>query len=219
MEHLLIQAYSDEKFRSKHGGQITVLLNPESVKTGKGIRYRDDKQQGAVGKNSIFERYDSETFSFNFIIDCTGVVEGTQKCDTATAKVKEIEDSVYLYNSELHRPSFVEVVYGQLMFKGQVKKMDVEYTLFNNAGDALRAKVTIELAGYMASDEERKKYPKNSPDMSRLITVKDGDTLAALCQEAYGDSTLVAQVAKFNNLNGFRNIAAGTEVLFPPLRR
>ena len=24
--------------------------------------------------------------------------------DTATAKVKEIEDSVYLYNSELHRP-------------------------------------------------------------------------------------------------------------------
>ena len=139
--------------------------------------------------------------------------------DTATAKVKEIEDSVYLYNSELHRPSFVEVVYGQLMFKGQVKKMDVDYTLFNNAGDALRAKVTIELAGYMASDEERKKYPKNSPDMSRLVTVKDGDTLAALCQEAYGDSTLVAQVAKFNNLNGFRNIAAGTELLFPPLRR
>ena len=27
--------------------------------------------------------------------------------DTATAKVKEIEDSVYLYNSELYRPSFV----------------------------------------------------------------------------------------------------------------
>lgn len=111
MEHLLIQAYSDEKFRSKHGGQITVLLNPESVKTGKGIRYRDDKQQGAVGKNNVFERYDSETFSFNFIIDCAGVVEGTQKGDTATAKVKEIEDSVYMYNSELHRPSFVEVVY------------------------------------------------------------------------------------------------------------
>ena len=219
MEHLLIQAYSDEKFRSKHGGQITVLLNPESVKTGKGIRYRDDKQQGAVGKNNVFERYDSETFSFNFTIDCTGVVEGTQKGDTATAKVKEIEDSIYCYNSELHRPSFVEIVYGQVKFKGQVKKIDVDYTLFNNAGDALRAKVTIELTGYMASDEERKKYPKNSPDMSRLITVKDGDTLAALCQEAYGDSTLVAQVARFNNLNGFRSIAAGTELLFPPLRK
>lgn len=36
--------------------------------------------------------------------------------DTAAAKVKEIEDRVYLYNSELHRPSFVGVVYGHLMW-------------------------------------------------------------------------------------------------------
>lgn len=115
---LNLQAYSDEKFRSKHGEQRIVLLNSESVKTGKGIRYRDDKQQGTVGKNNVFERYDSETFSFILIIDCTGVVEGTQQVDTVTAKVREIEDSVYLYNNELHRLSFVEVVYGQLMFKG-----------------------------------------------------------------------------------------------------
>ena len=35
MEHLIIQAYSDDKFRSKQGGQITILLNPENIKTGK----------------------------------------------------------------------------------------------------------------------------------------------------------------------------------------
>ena len=39
MEHLIIQAYSDDKFRSKQGGQITILLNPENIKTGKRIRY------------------------------------------------------------------------------------------------------------------------------------------------------------------------------------
>lgn len=105
------------------------------------------------------------------------------------------------------------------MFKGQVAKMNVDYSLFNGSGDALRAKVGMEFVGNMASDEERKKYPKNSPDMSRLITVKDGDTLAKLCYETYGDSTLVAQVARFNNLNGFRNIPTGTELLFPPLRK
>ena len=219
MEHLIIQAYSDDKFRSKQGGQITILLNPENVKTGKRIRYNKDKQLGAIGKNNIFDRYDSENLSFDFTIDCTGAVEGTLQSDTVTVKVKEIEDSVYCYNSELHRPSYVEIVYGSVMFKGQVAKMNVDYSLFNGAGDALRAKVGMEFVGYMASDEERKKYPKNSPDMSRLITVKDGDTLAKLCYETYGDSTLVAQVARFNNLNGFRNIPAGTELLFPPLRK
>lgn len=61
MEHLIIQAYSDDKFRSKQGGQITILLNPENIKTGKRIRYNKDKQLGAIGKNNIFDRYDSET--------------------------------------------------------------------------------------------------------------------------------------------------------------
>ena len=56
MEHLIIQAYSDDKFRSKQGGQITILLNPENVKTGKRIRYNKDKQLGAIGKNNILDR-------------------------------------------------------------------------------------------------------------------------------------------------------------------
>ena len=93
MEHLII--HSDDKFRSKQGGQITILLNPENIKTGKRIRYNKDKQLGAIGKNNIFDRYDSENLSFDFTIDCTGAVEGTLQSDTATAKVKEIEDSVY----------------------------------------------------------------------------------------------------------------------------
>ncbi len=154
MEHLIIQAYSDDKFRSKQGGQITILLNPENIKTGKRIRYNKDKQLGAIPQDNIFDRYDSENLSFDFTIDCTGAVmrRNTPERDTATAKVKEIEDSVYCYNSELHRPSYVEIVYGSVMFKGQVTKMNVDYSLFNGAGDALRAKVGMEFVGYMASD-------------------------------------------------------------------
>lgn len=55
--------------------------------------------------------------------------------------------------------------------------------------------------------------------MSRLITVKEGETLPYLCHKIYGDSLLVRQVARFNNLNSFRNIPAGTELLFPPLKK
>ena len=66
---------------------------------------------------------------------------------------------------------------------------------------------------------EGKKFHKQSPDMSRLITVKEGETLPYLCHKIYGDSRLVLQVARFNNLGGFRNIPAGTEAVFPPLKK
>ena len=55
--------------------------------------------------------------------------------------------------------------------------------------------------------------------MSRLVTLKEGQTLSALCYEVYGDPLLVGQVARFNNLNGYRNIPAGMEILLPMLKK
>ncbi len=219
METLKIQAYTDNKFNSKTGDEISILLNPDYIKMDKNISYREDKQMGSINHNNTFDHYKPEIFKFEFIIDCTGAVEGTKSDDTASDKVKEIEDSVYAYNSELHRPSFVTIVYGLIMFKGQVSQMDVNYTLFNADGKALRAKVLMMFTGFLASDVERSKYPKNSPDMSRLIVIKEGETLASICQKVYGDSKLVMQVAKYNNLNSFRYIPPGTELLLPPLMK
>ncbi len=219
MEKLIMQAYSDKRFSSKHGDEISILLNPDAIKMDKNIVYQEDKQNGSINHNTTFDRYKPEIFSFDFTIDCTGVVEGTKEGDTATAKVKEIEDCVYNYNSELHRPSFVVIVYGQVIFKGQLAKMNTNYTLFNADGDALRAKVSMSFKGFLASDTERAKFSKNSPDMSRMIVIKEGETLASICHKVYGDSKLVMQVARYNNLNGFRNIPPGTELLFPPLMK
>ena len=71
----------------------------------------------------------------------------------------------------------------------------------------------------MNGKEERKKFSKQSPDMSRLVTVKEGETLPYLCHRLYGDSLLVREVARFNELDSFRNIPAGTQLLFPPLKK
>ena len=55
--------------------------------------------------------------------------------------------------------------------------------------------------------------------MSRLVTVKKGETLPYLCHRMYGDSLLVREVARLNELDSFRNIPEGTQLLFPPLKK
>jgi phage tail protein X len=97
--------------------------------------------------------------------------------------------------------------------------MEVEYTLFSNRGIPLRATVELSFIGFRCVEQEHARFPKNSPDMSRLVTVRECETLAWLCHKIYGDSLLVRQLARFNGLNGFRNIPAGTEILFPPLKK
>lgn len=71
----------------------------------------------------------------------------------------------------------------------------------------------------LQSEGGKKHFSKHSPDVSRMVTLKEGQTLSALCYEVYGDALLVGQVARFNNLNGYRNIPAGTQILIPMLKK
>jgi len=218
MENLTFKAYTDGTYGSEIGS-YTARLSPNTFKFDKEIEYAEDRQLGAIGGDVRFVRYRAENLSFKFTVDCTGIVEGTEESDHVYNKIQEIENLLYIYNSDAHRPSYIKVLYGELVFNGQVKRMDVDYTLFDDKGIPLRATVALTFTGYRSSEEERRRFSKHSPDMSRLITVKEGETLACLCHRIYGDSLLVRQVARFNNLNGFRNIPAGTELLFPPLKK
>ncbi len=219
MEPLKLTAYKDGKYEKKESNPLSLFVAIEQMKLDGKIVYNKDRQLGSIGGCASYEKYEPKTLFMKFIIDCTGIIEGTSKDEKIHDKIKSLETVLYDYKSEAHRPAFITVCYTEILFKGQLESMSVDYTLFTTKGIPLRATVELSFKGYMCSEEERKKFSKQSPDMSRLITVKEGETLACLCHEIYGDSLLVGQVARFNNLNGFRHIPAGTELLFPPLKK
>ncbi len=219
MQTIKISAYTDKDFSRQHGSALELPMEPEQISFGNSIHYRDDRQLGSTGGDIRFEKYGPATLSLKFTIDCTGVVEGTLPGDSVYDKVNDLADLLYVYNSDGHSPSYVVVTYGELLFKGRLEKMDTKYQLFSSGGVPLRATVSLVFKRFMTGKEERKKFSKQSPDMSRLVTVKEGETLPYLCHRLYGDSLLVREVARFNELDSFRNIPAGTQLLFPPLKK
>lgn len=219
MQTIKISAYTDKDFSQQHGSALELPMEPEQISFGNSIHYRDDRQLGSTGGDIRFEKYGPATLSLKFTIDCTGVVEGTQPGDSVYDKVNGLADLLYVYNSDGHSPSYVVVTYGELLFKGRLEKMDTKYQLFSSGGVPLRATVSLVFKRFMTGKEERKKFSKQSPDMSRLVTVKEGETLPYLCHRMYGDSLLVREVARFNDLDSFRDIPAGTQLLFPPLKK
>lgn len=219
MQTIKISAYTDKDFSQQHGSALELPMEPEQISFGNSIHYRDDRQLGSTGGDIRFEKYGPATLSLKFTIDCTGVVEGTLPGDSVYDKVNDLADLLYVNNSDGHSPSYVVVTYGELLFKGRLEKMDTKYQLFSSGGVPLRATVSLVFKRFMTGKEERKKFSKQSPDMSRLVTVKEGETLPYLCHRLYGDSLLVREVARFNELDSFRNIPAGTQMLFPPLKK
>lgn len=214
-----ITAYTDDSFNSVYKPALELPINPEKVKLGKGIRYAEDKQLGSLNGSNSYVSYQPETLYFKCLLDVTNAMEDDDGQDSVHNTVNALEERLYDYNTEGHRPSFVKVEYGDITFFGQLKTLETEYSLFNPKGLPLRAELKVTLTGYCSQKEEKKHFSKHSPDVSRLVTLKEGQTLAALCYEIYGDALLVGQVARFNNLNGYRSIPAGTELLMPMLKK
>lgn len=219
MGKMSVTAYTDGDFRSVSKSALELPVNPAKVRLTKGIRYAEDRQLGSLNGSNAYVRYRPETLCFECLFDTTNAMEDNDEQQPVHDMVDALEQRLYDYNTEGHRPSFVKVDYGDITFFGQLTTLETEYTLFDPDGIPLRAELKVTLTGYCSQKEEKKHFSKHSPDVSRLVTLREGQTLASLCNEIYGDALLVGQVARFNNLSGYRNIPAGTEILMPMLRK
>ena len=219
MGKMTITAYTDENFSSEHKSALELPISPGKFKFTKGIRYAEDKQLGSLNGSNVYVRYQPEALYFECLFDMTNAIEDNDEKKPVRDLVSNLEERLYHYNSEGHRPSFIKVQYGDILFFGQLKSLETEYTIFDQEGIPLRAELKVTLTGYCSQKEEKKRFTKRSPDVSRLITLKEGQTLAALCDEVYGDPLLVGEVARLNNLSGYRNVPSGTKILLPMLKK
>jgi len=207
-------------------------INPGSVSCKYGKNEGDDEPSSANG-GAIPQKsptYFKETVSFKFTLDLTGVIPSVPDGDWYWMLPSEIsyfmglEDSIEKLKGvtiyplrSTHAPPFVHLVWGDISLKGVVTDLDIEYTYFNSTGSAVRAEVSITIEEFINREVEESKY--QSPDITRIPTIKAGDTLPALCKSFYGDKKYYLKIAEINNLSSFRRLKLGEKILFPPLEK
>ena len=222
LKKLEIIAYNDKGFSSKTGNTFTVMVNPGNYDENKQIEY-DEKKAIDGGNMPAYKGYKDEDLKFEFTLDTTGVlidwmnVPSANELKPLSETIKKLETTVYTYVGDTHEPPYLSVAWGTLNYKGRLKSMNVNYQLFDTEGEPLRAKITLNMLKYIDEATQNRLKNKSSPDLSHLVTIKDGDTLPALCQRIYRSAAYCAEVARVNGLTGFRHLTPGTKLLFPPL--
>jgi len=219
----------DGKFKADPGGgksSYMAMINPNSYKMSysSGGNCEKEKQfvfaDGTKVQSKIIEF--TSSLSFDIIIDGTGVIPAinNQKIDGkyVTNQIKLFHKTVVEYKSEKHATNPVTVVWGDLIFKGQLSSLDVDYTLFDRQGHVLRAKLSCSFDGFEDWKTKKKNMDPKSPDLTHMRIVKQGDTLPLLCHEIYEDSSLYLQVAKSNRITNIMKLHPGQKIYFPPLK-
>ena len=217
LEPMKITGYTDEEFQTAFEGQpYSVMINPDSVKRQQNVEYNEQQPPDSSSGSQKYKSTPSDKLNFDIVIDCTGVVDA-KRTDMA-AEITALEKIVFTYNGDIHRPNFVKVQWGKtLTFKGVLTSFDVSYTLFKPDGSPLRAKISLSFSQYISPKTVGKLDGKKSPDISHLETVVQGMTLPQLCFKIWNDDSYYVQVAKYNDLNKFRNLKGSEKLIFPPI--
>jgi len=222
LEKMTITAYDKGDF-IKSTGSFTVMINPEKYTRNYRICYNDVQAQGSSTGSPKFNRTLSEVVKLELVFDGTGVLPTALpgvlpfQSDGITKQIAAFEAVVFKYVGKIHSPRFLRLLWGTFELYCRLKSLGVTYTLFKPDGTPLRARAEAEFIQYTSETAAALKANNSSPDLSHVITVKAGDTLPLLCYGVYGSSKWYPQVARANGLVDFRQLAVGSQLLFPPL--
>jgi nucleoid-associated protein YgaU len=81
----------------------------------------------------------------------------------------------------------------------------------------LRARVTVSMKSYEAVETQLRELRRQSPDRTRVRVVREGETLAAIAAEVYGDPRLWTALAEANDIDRPRFVTPGTALQVPAL--
>jgi hypothetical protein len=227
---LRIKAYKDEQFSEEVAdGEFRTLVNPNKYSFKYKIEQNDDQASGTSTSAPRFNKILPEDLSLEFIFDRTGVITDYGAAGTSDDKTFKDEGSgiiddiekfkkvVFDYNGDEHKPNYLIISWGTLLFKGTLTEMDITYKLFKSDGTPLRATASAKFKGFVEDNLRVAKENNSSPDLTHIRMVKDGDTLPLMTFRIYGDSKYYLEVAKANNITNFRKLTVGRKIFFPPI--
>lgn len=203
---------------SPGGGGFEAFINPEHISMSKEIQMANQPVGNTAGSASQIQGYNNDTLTFDLYFDGTGVAAGSGGSqEEVDAMIDALDKVIFKYEGSYHRPNYLVVAWASWMFRCVCKTFTISYTMFKPSGAPLRAKVSLSLQGHIDIDTRKMQANNSSPDLSHVITVREGDRLPLLCKDVYGDYVYYQQVAEYNLLTNFRNLEVGSQLVFPPL--
>lgn len=210
-----IEIIDPQAARNIGSSPIEVQFNPTEYTLTKGAQIAEIAIPGIDSPILQFVRGQNQKLTLDLFFDATGsdMGEGAADVTKQTAPVYKLAK----IDPDLHAIPRVRFIWGSLSFKAIVESIQQKIDLFSPAGNPLRATLSITFREYKSLEEQLKALNFQSADHTKRVTVKQGDTLLSIANEAYDDPGMWRPIAEANNLTNPRRLVPGSVLEIPPL--
>jgi hypothetical protein len=189
---------------------VEVLFNPTDLSRDRGSHYASMPVPGLSMPILQYIRGESDVLHVELFLDAT------DKGRDIEGDIAKLEKFITI-ESALHAPPVVEFAWGNFFFTGVITSMRQKMTLFSEDGRRLRARLTLSFKSYKAAEVQLRELKLSSPDRSHARVLREGETLAHIANEAYGDPRMWRPIALANGIQRPRFIEPGTPLQIPAL--
>lgn len=208
---------------------IPVMFNPSDYEITRNMKYADVAIPGLQTPLVQFVYGESQTLKLELFLDCTDrtvatglppigsvtIVRGAQD-PTVEQRLNALRTLITI-DPELHAPPVVRFEWSGNRFEGVVNSYTEKFTMFDDAGAIIRARVTLQLKSYASAEQLFRDTRQRSPDRTKTRVLKAGERLEMIAADEYGDPSLWAVIAKANGITRPRILTPGTLLVVPPL--
>lgn len=218
---MLIMGFNDPKFvRPAPIPPFKAHVNPESYTQSVNINFSELQAPGTSGAASKHSHTEPRSLNFDFLLDRTGALGNLQTGPVGvTADIEHFKKLTLDYEGQIHKPRYLILSWGTLLYKCQLQNLDIEYKMFSREGLPMRAVLKATFREFLEDQLRVAVENKSSPDLTHVRYAKEGDTLPLMTHDIYGDSKYYLEVARVNEIIDFRNLKPGRKIIFPPIEK
>lgn len=199
LEHAVVEILDADAIDGGRGlsRYLPVEFNPTEYTLTKAAQIAEIAIPGLDSPVLQFVRGQTQTLKLELFFDTTADGMGEDAVDVRTLTNSFFE--LVRIQPRTHAPPRIRVTWGEgLSFKAIVESVDQRFTLFTPGGVPLRASLSVSMREYRTLEEQLAELNLQSSDHTRSRTVVEGETLASLAHEEYGDPALWRLVADAN---------------------
>src|SRR5690606_8093614 len=114
LEKIKILAYNNPDYADSHkvGDTFSALINPESYVLDYKVAFTEGQGHGTSAATQRFNVKKPEELAFEFLFDCTGIIDGNPK-DSVYDDVDKFKKMLLEYDSSSHEPKHFKLVWGE----------------------------------------------------------------------------------------------------------
>jgi hypothetical protein len=196
----------------KAGTEIQVLYYPPEYTLEKSNSFTEVAIPGLEAPYLQFVRGNAGSLSIEVFYD-------TYEQGTDVRTYTDQLTSLLNLDTELHAPPplcFTWGMPGSEPFTCVLERVSRRFTLFNEQGIPVRARLTLTLKEYKGGLSEREMHLQ-SADRTKVFQATEGDSLWSVAAREYGDPSLWRTIARKNGIEDPRSLEPGQELVIPPL--